>query len=109
MARECRIAHGELRVHGIRPQAEFPVHQNLFPAVAEIELAAEIRYEYERKFQSLAPMNGHDAHDILALPQRARRREIRIHRAHPFDEAQEPEQAAEIRLFVFRCTIDEHA
>ena len=53
-------------------------------------------------------MNGHDAHDVLALAERTRGGEIRAAAAQCVDVAQETEEPALIRAFKFGRTVDEH-
>ncbi len=63
----------------------------------------------DSELEPLASVDGHDAHDILPLAERAGRTEVGIALLHGIDVAQEMEQTGKAGLLILGCLIDEHA
>ena len=85
------------------------MHDKVFRRIAHVEFRTKPRDDDDGKFQPLALVNRHDAHDILAFAEGARGGQVCFHLLHLLQKAQEAEESAEICLLVITRAVGEHA
>ena len=76
------------------------MHQEGSPGIELVETLGDVGYDDDGELESLALVDTHDAHDVLARAERARDGEVRIALAQVLKEAQEAEEASVIRLLI---------
>ena len=85
------------------------VIEEVAPRVLCVECARNIGEEDNGELQPFAPVDRHDAHDILTLAEGSGNGEIRAAAFQCVDVAQEAEESALVRPFEVGGTVDEHA